>query len=112
VKDYKAMRDALTQADTGMKRNFDNLQKVAAETRRVADTAKNANIIITDLDQQFEKAVKLTKIDIGFLFLAVALQVVRQYFLTNFKVREGHNDAAKDAKKKEKKRKEKIGNGN
>jgi hypothetical protein len=96
------MKDTLKQADIGMKRNFDNLQKVADEARRVADTTKNVHIIITDLDRQFEKATKLTKIDISFLFFAVALQVARQYFLTNFREREGHNEAAGEAKEAEK----------
>lgn len=73
-----------------------SLQKVANEAGRVAGVAHNAEKIIDDIERQFETATKLTKTDVAFLFLAVALQCCRQYLLTDFKERPGHDEAAQE----------------
>jgi len=102
--DFDELREKINNADSRMKKNIGHLGTMAKDAERVSLVAKNAHIIITDIDRKFEQATKLTKIDILFLFLAIALQVVRQYFFTNFKERLDHNDAAKNAKEKEEKK--------
>jgi len=99
----RKLKEKLSEAKTDINQNVGNLRVVAKDAERVSNIAKNANIIIADIDRQFESATKLNKIDISFLFLAVALQVVRQYFITNFKERLDDGEAAKPAKKKEEK---------
>ena len=101
--DFDELRETVNDVDSKMKKNIGHLGTMAKDAERVSIVAKNAAFIITDIDRQFEQATKLTSIDITFLFLATALQVARQYFFTNFKERLDHDDAAKDAKKFEKK---------
>jgi len=100
---YDDLKKDIDKALTGAKADIANLGKVAKEAGRISATARDAHIIIDDIDRQFEEKTKLTKIDIGFLFLAIALQVARQYLVTNFKERKGDREAAKDSKKTEKK---------
>jgi hypothetical protein len=101
--DFDELRNTLNDADKQMKKNIGHLGTLAKDAERVSITAKNASLIITDIDRKFEQATKLTGIDVTFLFLATALQVARQYLVTNFKERSGHNEAAKDAKETEEK---------
>lgn len=58
-----------------------DIQSLAKESQRVSDIAKNVNVIINDLDRQFEQATKLKGIDITFLLFATALQCVRIYVI-------------------------------
>jgi hypothetical protein len=95
---YDNLKKQLNDAVNGVKTDIARINTVADEAGRISRAARDAHIIIEDIDKQFEQKTKLTKVDIGFLFLAVALQVARQYFLTNFKERTDHNEAAKDAK--------------
>ena len=83
------------QHDEAVNEYKQRLQKIANEEGRVADVARDAQKIIDDIDAQFESVTKLTKTDIAFLFLAVALQCCRQYLITDFKDRPGHAQAAK-----------------
>ena len=101
--DFDELRNTLNDVDSSMKKNINHLGTMAKDAERVSKIAGNPSSVINDIDRKFEEVTKLTGTDIKFLFLAVALQVVRQYFFTNFKERLDHNDAAKDAKAKEKK---------
>lgn len=74
---------------------FEDAERIRQESLRVADIAHNAPIIIKNLDEEFESQTKLRGKDITFLFFATALQCVRQYFLTDFKERLGHDEAEK-----------------
>lgn len=56
----------------------------------------NADSIIDTLDYKFETAVKIQKEDLPFLWIAVALQIVRQYMLS-FPERTAHNISDKEA---------------
>ena len=103
MKKYDNLNKKLDESVAGAKGEISNFRKIADEAGRISQTAKDANIIIYDIDRQFEKATKFSKIDIGFLFLAVALQVFRQYLITNFKERLPHDKAAEEAKIFEKK---------
>ena len=62
-----------------------DMDSIIQENLRVADVANNAEIIIKNLDEEFEAQTELRGKDISFLFFATALQCVRQYFLTDFK---------------------------
>ncbi|GHU01205.1 hypothetical protein FACS1894147_00620 [Spirochaetia bacterium] len=101
--DYEKLRRNVNDIDASMQKTIGNLGTMAKDAERVSNIAKNASIIISDIDRKFEQVTKLSAIDISFLFLAVALQVVRQYFFTNFKERPGDQEAAKGAKNIEKK---------
>jgi len=88
------LRQKLNNADSEMQKNIGHLGTLAKDAERVSNIAKNASSVINDIDRKFEEVTKLTSIDISFLFLSVALQVARQYLVTNFKVRRGHKKAA------------------
>jgi hypothetical protein len=51
-----------------------------------------------DVYEQFLEKTRMTKGDISFLFLAVGLQVVRQYFVTDFKERMNDQATARKTK--------------
>lgn len=53
------------------------IQKIANETARVAEVAANAEQILNEIDEKFEKCTGLDATDIKFLFFATALQVTR-----------------------------------
>lgn len=71
---------------------------VAEESRRVAEVAANTSTILGELDREFESITKLDAKDVGFLFLAIALQVARQYLVTKFPERLDDQTAAKKTK--------------
>lgn len=60
-----------------------NLGLMVHEEKRVQDLSHRAPSIIEDLDRQFKEKTKLTDADVAFLFLALALQCVRQYVIPN-----------------------------
>ena len=53
------------------------------EIKRVEKIASNTKEILDDLDREFSEKTKLTVTDTTFLFLAVGLQIARQYLLSN-----------------------------
>lgn len=59
----------------------------SGETERVGDILNRTPEILEDLDRQFEKETGLTKTDTAFLFVAVGLQILRQYLITQFPTR-------------------------
>lgn len=87
--------------DQESSKTLSNMDKVIRESTRVANVAQTSKSILDDLDNQFESQTGLDKVDVTFLFFATALQCFRQYFLTDFKVREGHIQGDKKIKDKE-----------
>lgn len=75
-----------------------NLAQIQKEQERVTNIAKAPHVLIKNIDAQFEKATKLTKTDIVFLFVAVGLQCLRQYLLTLPSERLGDKEAAHEVK--------------
>lgn len=75
-----------------------HLEQIAGEYHRVTELSYDAPGLIENLDRDFEKRTRLTGTDIGFLFVAVALQCMRQYILTLAPVRLGDKEAAKKVK--------------
>lgn len=59
------------------------LEKGRAEAARVREVVENTGAILEDLDQQFREQTGLTETDTIFLFLAIGLQLVRQYVVSN-----------------------------
>ena len=99
---YDKLRKEAKESVAEAKKETAHFQEIAGEYRRVENVYKNAHIILDDIDKQFASATKLNKVDITFLFFATALQCVRQYFLTQFTLKdERPND--QDAGKKYKK---------
>ena len=75
-------------------KTLSNMKIIKTETKRVESVAHNAESILDDLDAQFEEKTGLTKIDVTFLFFAVALQIARQYLVTKFPNRLNDQEAA------------------
>ncbi len=88
------MDDTVESADT----IIGHMQMIADESARVADVAANAEQVMDEIDEKFEKCTGLKQLDVSFLFLATALQVVRQYTLTKFPERLDDQTAAKNTK--------------
>lgn len=69
-------------------------KKIAQESLRVAEVAHNAANILDDIDREFEAKTQLNTVDERFLWLAVALQVARQYLMPSdaFRMTASEND--------------------
>lgn len=68
-------------------KTVENMETVADESKRVAAVAHNAREILDELDIEFENKTGLNGDDITFLFFATTLQCIRQYWLSNEKLR-------------------------
>lgn len=78
-----------------------SIQKMANEEKRVAQISHNAPAVIQNIDKDFEKKTHLHGFDIPFLFLATTIQCVRQYLLTNDKLRFQDDGSTKSHQKGE-----------
>ena len=104
MRNYNELKNKLNISSDELKKDLNKLNNIANESARVSNIAKNSEIIIEDIENQFCKATKLNKLDIKILFLGVALQCARQYFLTPFEERLDDQSAAEKTKgKKEEK---------
>jgi len=83
MKKYDVLKTQLNNAVSDAKTDITHLNAIADEAGRISNVARDARIIITDIDRQFEEKTKLTKVDIIFLFFAASLQVARQILLPN-----------------------------
>jgi len=101
MRNYNKLKEDLSNNIAVAKQQVGNLNKISTEAKRVSEVARDVSIIISDLDRQFEQATKLNKVDISFLFFATALQCIRQYLLTPFQDRVGHEESGKEAGEKE-----------
>lgn len=73
----------LSRIDQESEITFDYLEKGRKEAERVGRELANTRQILDDLDEQFQRATGLTGVDVAFLFLAIGLQIARQYLLPN-----------------------------
>lgn len=96
---YDELKAQKRRAHEALKSETNRLSDMSKECERVANIAKNANIIIGDLDKKFEMATKLTGVDKTFLFTAIALQCIRQYVIGTITQRKDHNESDKSAHK-------------
>ena len=81
-----------------VKNDTQGILKLSDEAARVSTVAQHAHIIISDLDKQFQQATKLNKLDVSFLFFAVALQCIRQYVIGTITQRTDDKTAANKTK--------------
>ena len=65
----------------------DHLKQVEQEYHRVEELSGQAGLVINQIDEDFKKKTKLDTKDIVILFVAVGLQCLRQYLLSNEKFR-------------------------
>lgn len=71
-----------------------NLRQGEKETSRVLGIIHNTEAVLDDLDDQFHRKTGLNKTDVSILFLAIGLQIARQYLLTRFPIRLDDQTAA------------------
>lgn len=71
------------------------LSRGVEECARVRNVLHNTRAILDNLDEEFSRRTGLTGMDISFLFVAVGLQVLRQYLVTRFPERLDDQEAAK-----------------
>lgn len=74
------------------------LENGAHEAERVHNIMVNTQPILNDLNMEFSKKTGLTTVDTAFLFLAIGLQILRQYLLTKFPIRQDDQIAARQTK--------------
>lgn len=68
------------------------------EAKRVHDIVANTEVVLDDLDWQFCEKTGLTDTDVAFLFVAIGLQIIRQYLVTKFPERQDDQTSAKQTK--------------
>ena len=95
---YDELKWEKRAADAEAQSVIRDLKRAEDESTRVSYLAGHAGEILTDIDREFAAATQLTPMDVGFLFLAVALQCVRQYFVTKFPDRVDDQTAANRVK--------------
>ena len=74
--------------------DFSELNNVITETKRMINITLNVKIIQGNIDKRFNDITSFNKTDWMFLAFAIALQISRQYLLTDFKERLNDKDAA------------------
>ncbi len=79
-------------------KTLQNMEQIAKESGRVANVAAHSETYLNDLEMKFDRYTGLNKKDLTFLFAAVALQIIRQTFLTSFPERLDDQTAAKNTK--------------
>ena len=65
----------------------DYLEKGCLETMRVQNELENTRETLDDLDKKFMEETGLTSMDVTLLFLAIGLQMIRQYTFKNDRFR-------------------------
>lgn len=94
----KSIEQIRKETTETFKEYYQRDHQIESEYNRVADFAQSPEIFISDIDKKFINATKLRGNDIPFLFLATALQVLRQYLLTKFPERPDDQSAANAVK--------------
>lgn len=72
---------------TDLHETSDYLEKGYQETVRVRSELSKTRETLDDLDRQFKEETGLTDTDVVFLFVAIGLQIARQYIFSNEKFR-------------------------
>lgn len=83
----KELRKKRKNLDDSYSKVLENMETIVNESIRVSEIACNSKQILDDLDRRFEEETGLNGVDITFLFFATALQCIRQYWLSNGKLR-------------------------
>lgn len=85
--DIEELRRRRKEVSSVSEKTLRNIEDIANESFRVAKVAHNSREIIDNLDLEFERQTGFNSLDVKFLFFATALQCVRQYWLSNEKLR-------------------------
>ena len=85
--DIEELRRRRKEVSSVSEKTLRNIEDIANESFRVAKVANNSREIIDNLDLEFERQTGFNSLDVKFLFFATALQCVRQYWLSNEKLR-------------------------
>lgn len=83
-KDFRKRKDYI---NSSIDITINELEKGYNETVKIRKSVENTREILDDLDEEFRKKTGLTEMDITFLFVAVGLQIAKQYLLSNEKFR-------------------------
>ncbi len=106
---YDALRKKNKELIEHTKEFSDDCVRLKKGVQNTADVINNIEYIIDELDKEFAEKTRLEVYDVPFVFLATALQCIRQFILTPFIGRVSHGEAEKHAKK-EKDYLQKLGN--
>lgn len=94
----KDFRKSFTQDRQGIDATLSEAERGRDETARVESLLQNTPKILDDLDIEFCKRTKLEPLDVSVMFVAIGLQVARQYLLTKFPARLDDQTAAKSTR--------------
>lgn len=94
---FEQLRKQKNAAFKAVNKDIEQLKIIAQESNRVSIIARDSRMILNNIDREFSERTKLNKVDISLLFVAVALQCLRQYIVTNDAFR---FNEAKDADEK------------
>lgn len=83
--------------------DFDKMSEINADMKKAANIAKQATIIIPDIERDFKRATKLDGKDVAFLMVSVGLQCFRQYVIGSLTERKKASEADKIPHKIQKK---------
>ena len=78
---YDRLRQLNNEIFDETKQNSKNMQNACASIHNTREICQNSEFVLTQLDEEFLKRVKLTKKDLPFLFFAIALQTLRWILL-------------------------------
>lgn len=91
-------RKLFIQDRQGLDTTLSEAQRGRDETARIESVLQNTSQILDDLDEEFCQRTKLDPLDVSIMFVAIGLQVARQYLLTRFPIRLDDQTAAKFTK--------------
>lgn len=91
-------RKRKNEIDADIRETINDMEKTRSEAERVHSVIADTREILDDLDEQFCKRTGLTNTDAAFLFVAIGLQIARQYILTRFPERPDDQTAANKTK--------------
>ena len=75
-------QELCTEISSDLRISKGHLEQIGDEYHRVTELSHAPMVVINEIDRQFAKATKLNDVDIAFLFVAAALQCIRQYIFT------------------------------
>lgn len=101
---FEKLKDENQRITADITKEAEHFKEVSAEYSRVSEIYASPNIILKDIERDFNNATHLNGVDTGFLFFATALQCIQQYFLTPFTLKEERPDDKTAAKKKSRKK--------
>lgn len=82
---YDKLKARNQQITISIKNDASHYETIANEYNRIADIYQAPAVIFSSIERDFRNSTNLDDVDISFLFFAIALQCIRQYFMTFFK---------------------------